>query len=145
MVGTAVGVALALGGGGEGKPAPTSPVASPQPPVITEKEAVAAVDGKLQSALPGPGPVQPSVFPRFLQDLDTLGQATGKVPQVLAARADGYALQSRARALEAPARTRTTTATRPPKPKRFTVGIETPFAIATVFAAAFSAARKRVL
>jgi Protein phosphatase 2C len=95
VVGAAVGAALALGGGGDGKPAPTSPVASPQPSVITEKEAVAAFNQTLQSALPGSGPVQPLVFPRFAQDLDTLGQATGKVPQVLAARADEYALQSR--------------------------------------------------
>jgi hypothetical protein len=48
----------------------------------------------MQAVLPGSGPVQPSIYPRFAQDLDTLGQTTGKVPQFLAARADAYALQS---------------------------------------------------
>ncbi len=94
LVGAAVGVALALAGGGSGRPKPTpaTPVASTQPAAATT--AVSEFDRQLAAALPGLGPVQPSIFPRFGQDLDTLGQTTGKVPQALAARADRYALQS---------------------------------------------------
>jgi hypothetical protein len=97
VVGAAVGIALALAGGGGGNPTPTptSPVASTKPPAVTtEKQAVAEFDRQLAAALPGSGLVPPSVFPRFAQDLDTLGQTTGKVAQALAARADQYALQS---------------------------------------------------